>query len=363
MIKGGIMLRFRKKGFLMALILVLAFSLLAAGCGGSGDKDTGDKTDNKEPAKKYVMKVGSVEPTEAVQHKALEQFKKAVEEATDGNVTVELYPASQLGNARAQIEATQMNTQQGVLLPNSNFVGFYSGAAITDLPYLFPNRETCHKIMDGKVGEDYMAGYESSGLKVVSLWESGFKQFTGNFDITKPSDYKGKKIRVMENPVLIAQYQALGATATPINFSETYNALQQKVVDGQENPMSSIYDMKFHEVQSCLTISDHGWLPLALALNKSFYDSLPAEYQTAVKEAAAVGRDWLRDELTHEETETFIPGFKEAGIKIIELTQEQKDAFADVIHQPTIDACKKMLDDKGIAMLDEILAAVEAEKK
>lgn len=356
------MLKFRKKGFLMALILVLSFSLLAAGCGGSGDQGTADNGDKKEPAKKYVMKFGSVEPVEAIQHKACEQFKKAVEEATDGNVTVELYPASQLGNARAQIEATQMNTQQGVLLPNSNFVGFYPAAAITDLPFLFPNRETTYKIMDGKTGEDYMAGYDSTGMKVVSLWESGFKQFTGNFEITKPSDYKGKKIRVMENPVLIAQYQAMGATATPINYSETYNALQQKVVDGQENPMVCIYDMKFHEVQSCLTISDHGWLPLVVALNKGWYDSLPAEYQTAITEAAGVARDWLREAIAHEESEKLIPAFKESGIKVVELTQEQKDAFSDVVKQPTVDACRKILDDKGKAMLDEILAAVEKEK-
>lgn len=358
------MLKFRKKGFLMALVLVLSLSVLAAGCGGNnGDKakDTGDN--NKEPAKKYVMKFGSVEPVESIQHKACVQFKEAVEKATDGNVVVELYPASQLGNARAEIEATQMNTQQGVLLPNSNFVGFYPAAAITDLPFLFPNRETAYKVMDGKVGEDYLNGYDSTGMKVVSLWESGFKQFTGNFEITKPSDYKGKKIRVMENPVLIAQYQALGATATPINYSETYNALQQKVVDGQENPMVCIYDMKFHEVQSCLTISDHGWLPLVVALNKGWYDSLPAEYQTAIKESAGVARDWLRNEIKHEEETKLIPAFKESGIKVVELTQEQKDAFAAAVHEPTVAACRKILDDNGNALLDEILTAVEKEKK
>lgn len=358
------MLKINKKGFLMAFILVLSLSLLV-GCGaGSGEKQTGDTTGDKaKPTEKYVMKFGSVEPVESIQHKACEKFKEAVEKSTDGNVVVELYPASQLGNARSQIEATQMNTQQGVLLPNSNFVGFYSAAGITDLPFLFPNRETAYKIMDGKVGEDYLNGYDSTGMKVVSLWESGFKQFTGDFEISKPGDYKGKKIRVMENPVLIAQYRALGATATPINYSETYNALQQKVVDGQENPMVCIYDMKFHEVQKCLTISDHGWLPLCVALNKDWYDKLPEEYQTAVKESAGVARDWLREEIKHEEETKLIPAFEKSGIKVVKLTQEQKDAFAAVVKEPTVAACRKLLDDKGTALLDEILAAVEKEKK
>jgi tripartite ATP-independent transporter DctP family solute receptor len=356
------MLKFRNKGLLIALILVLSLSVLAIGCGGNTDNNTGDNGGDKTPDKKYIMKFGSVEPIDAVQHKACEQFKEAVEKATDGNVVVELYPASQLGNARAQIEATQMNTQQGVLLPNSNFVGFYPAAAITDLPFLFPNRETTYKIMDGPVGEDYLNAYDSTGMKVVSLWESGFKQFTGNFDITKPGDFKGKKIRVMENPVLIAQYQAMGATATPINYSETYNALQQKVVDGQENPLVCIYDMKFHEVQSCVTISDHGWLPLVVALNKAWYDELPAEYQTAIKDAAGVARDWLRDAIAHEEAEVLIPAFKDSGINVIELTQDQKDAFAAVVKEPTVAAARKILDDNGNALLDEILAEVEKNK-
>lgn len=356
-------MKFRNKGLLMTLILVLAVSLLAAGCGGStpsGDKDN-NGADNKEPAKKYVFKVGTVEPVDSIQHETCVEFKEAVEKATDGNVIIELYPASQLGNARAQIEGTQMNTQQGVVLPNSNFVSFYSAASITDLPFLFPNREVAYKIMDGKVGEDYLKGYEAAGFHVPALWESGFKQFTGNFPITKPSDYKGKKIRVMENPVLIAQYKALGATATPINFAETYNALQQKVVDGQENPMASIYDMKFHEVQTHVTISDHGWLPLVVALNKDAFEALPAEYQAAVTDAAEQARGWLRDKIKHEEEALFLPGFKETS-EVTILTQEQKDAFAEAIKEPTIAAAREILDENGKAMLDEILEAVEAEK-
>lgn len=356
-------MKLRKKGLLVTLVMVLAISLLAVGCGGSsttsGDKGNSDA--EKDAAKKYVFKIGTVEPVDSIQHETCVEFKEAVEEATDGNVVIELYPASQLGNARAQIEGTQMNTQQGVVLPNSNFVSFYSAASITDLPFLFPNREVCYKIMDGKVGEDYLKGYEAAGFKVPALWESGFKQFTGNFPITQPSDYKGKKIRVMENPVLIAQYQALGATATPINFAETYNALQQGVVDGQENPMASIYDMKFHEVQSHVTISDHGWLPLVFALNKDAYDELPPEYQAAVTDAAKLAQGWLREKIKHEEEALFLPGFKETS-EVTILTQEQKDAFSEAIKEPTIAAAREILDDSGKAMLDEILAAVEAER-
>jgi len=345
--------------FPRVLILVLALTLLAAGCGSSNSNGQASGDPAKDtPEQKFVMKLGTVEAVESVKHQACVRFKEKVEEATNGNVTVELYPASQLGNARAQVEAVQMNTQQATLLPNSNYVSFFPPASITDMPYLFPNREVTYKVMDGKVGEEYFKAYDSTGIHVLTMWESGFKQLTGNFEITKPENFQGKKMRVMENPVLIAQFKALGASAIPINYSETYNALQQKVVDGQENPMMSIYDMKFQEVQTHMAVSDHGWLPLVLGVNKNWWESLPEEYQTALKESADECRDWLREAIASEEQETIIPAFEKSGMKIIQLTQEQKDAFAAKIKDPTREALLGLLDDQGKALLEKITAEV-----
>lgn len=354
------MLKIKGNGFPIVLIMVLALSLLVAGCGSSNSNSpAGGDTAKDIPEQKFVMKLGTVEAVESVKHQACEMFKQKVEEATKGNVKIELYPASQLGNARAQVEAVQLNTQQAALLPNSNYVSFFPPASITDMPYLFPNREVTYKIMDGKVGEEYFKAYESTGIHVLTMWESGFKQLTGNFEITKPEDFQGKKIRVMENPVLIAQFKAMGASAIPINYSETYNALQQKVVDGQENPMMSIYDMKFQEVQKYIAVSDHGWLPLVLGVNKDWWDSLPQEYQTILKESADECRDWLREAIAEEEQETIMPAFEKSGMKIIQLTQEQKDTFAAKIKEPTREALVGILDDQGKALLEKITAEVE----
>jgi tripartite ATP-independent transporter DctP family solute receptor len=359
------MLKIRNQ-FLITLILVLSLSLLAVGCGSNGSQASNNMdtdTDKASNTQKYIMKLGTVEAVDSVKHKACERFKEKVEKATDGNITVELYPASQLGNARAQVEGTQMGTQQASLLPNSNYVSFFSAASITDLPYLFPNREVTYKVMDGKVGQKYCEAYDSTGIHVLSIWESGFKQLTGNFDISKPENFQGKKMRVMENTVLIAQFKALGASAVPINYSETYNALQQGVVDGQENPMMSIYDMKFQEVQKYMAVSDHGWLPLILGVNKDWWDGLPSEYQTAINQAADESRDWLREAIAAEEQKTIIPAFKAIGMDIIELTPEQKEAFATKIKQPTRDALLVLLDNQGKTLLDEITAEVEKQSK
>ncbi|WP_459929028.1 TRAP transporter substrate-binding protein [Desulfosporosinus burensis] len=304
------------------------------------------------------MKLSDVEPAVSPQHHAVEKFKEAVEKATNGNLKVELYPNSQLGDARTQIEATQLNTQQGFLLPTSNLTGFYSTASITDLPFLFPNREITYKVMDGDVGQEYLKGFEKVGLKGVDLWESGFKQFSGNFPINTPDDYKGKKIRVMENPVLIAQYQALGASAVPINFAETYNALQQGVVEGQENPMSSIFKMKFHEVQKTIAISDHGWLPLLIGINKNFWDSLPKEYQAAIVKGSNDSKIWLRQELARLEKEEYIPAF-EKTCKVVKLTPQEKQAFADKVKDPARAKMLTLLDDQGKTVLNKIDAQIK----
>jgi len=349
-----------KKVLFSLMAVVIASVFVLAGCGG-GSKPAPEAKKEAEKPKQFVMKFGSVEPAVSPQHEAEKKFKEAVEKGTNGNVKVELYPASQLGNARAQIEATQLNTQQGVLLPNSNFTGFYPAASITDLPFLFPSREVAYKVTDGEVGEEYLKGFEKMGLRAVALWESGFKQFSGNFDINKPEDYKGKKIRVMENPVLIAQFQSLGASAIPINFAETYNSLQQGVVDGQENPMSSIYKMKFHEVQKCIAISDHGWLPLVVAFNKGFWDGLPKEYQDVIVKAAKDSRTWLRAELQKLEKDEYIPAFKKAGVNVVEFTPQQKEAFSVVVKEPSKAKLQSMLDDSGKAMLTKIEAKIKEE--
>jgi C4-dicarboxylate-binding protein DctP len=148
----------------------------------------------------------------------------------------------------------------------------------------------------------------------VVFWESGFKQFTGNFAIREPADYKGTKIRTMPAPVIQEQFKAFGATPTMINFSELYSALQQKVVDG------------FFEVQKHLTLSDHGFIAYVFMINKPFLDKLPADQRdvlvSTAREASKHQRQLIQKaEAAHLET------FKKAGIEIITLTPEQRGEF------------------------------------
>lgn len=345
-----------------ALIAGLMFGLLvlAGGCGGKGQETQapGGQAQQAE-GKSYVAKLGTVEPVKSPKMEALNRFKADVEKATNGKVVIEIYPAQQLGTAREMIEGTQLGTIQAVLVPTSNFTGFEPAMSIFDLPFLFPSREVTYKVIDSEVGDELLGVLEKHGIKGVAFWESGFKQLTANFPIRGPEDYKGKKIRVMENPVLIAQYEALGASAIPINFGELYNSLQQGVVDGQENPIATIYEMKFYEVQKYMALSDHGYLPLVLGFNKKWFDELPAEYQQAIVKAAKENGQWLRERQSQLEKEEFLPAMEKYGLKISQLTPEARQAFAAKVREATRAKLNSLLDETGKQLLAKVDAKIQ----
>lgn len=347
---------FKKKTIFLLTFLLISM-LVLAGCGGSQEpaENSGDE------AKTFTAKLGTVEPVDSPKMEAMEMFRDKVAQATNNKVQITIYPAEQLGSAREMIEGTQMGGIESVMLPSSNFTGFEPNMSILDLPFLFPSREVCYEVVDSEVGDALLATLEDHGMVGVAWWESGFKQLTGNFKIEGPDSYKGKKIRVMENPVLIAQFEALGASAIPINFGELYNALQQGVVDGQENPIPSIYEMKFYEVQDYMALSDHGYLPLVLAFNKDWFNGLPAEYQEAIKTAGKEAAVWLREEQRKLEREKFIPAMEKAGLTVIELDEQTRQAFADKVKDATRAKLLEVIDDQGkqlLQQLDEKIAEV-----
>lgn len=304
-------------------------------------------------AQTYTMKLGTIEPPASPKMVAMEKFKELVEENTKGGVKVQIFPSSQLGSAREMIEATQIGTEEATLTTSSNLVGFEPALSILDLPFVFPNRETCYKVIDSEFGNKLLKTLENDGLVGLGWWDSGFKQFTLNSDITGLKSFVGKKIRVMESPILIAQYEAMGCSATPINYHELYNSLQQGVVDGQENPIASIYEMKFYEVQECLAISDHAYLPLVMAVNKDWFHSLPSEYQKVLYDASHEAAMFLRKHQLDLEFSEFIPAMEKSGIKVVYLSDEQKQEFSNAIKEQTRTALLGMLNEEGKELLME----------
>lgn len=277
-------------------------------------------------AAKWNMKFGHDMPEDSAQHVAAIKFAQMVKERTKGQVEVKVFPAQQLGTDPEMVQQAQMGTLEIVLPPTAKISGFSAALQLADLPFLFPSKEICYQVLDGPVGDKLLAKLEEKGLKGLSFWESGFKQMTANKPIRKPEDFAGMKVRVMESPLLIAQYKQVKANPIPIDFSETYNALQQGVVEAQENPLVSIVNMKFFEVQKYTMLSNHGFLGYAFLFSKKVWDGLPADIQKVIRDTARELAPFERAETARREG-GYIERIKKGGSEVITLTPAELAGF------------------------------------
>jgi C4-dicarboxylate-binding protein DctP len=288
--------------------------VLVAGC--AQNKAAADKSSGSDQAKVYTCKLASDEPEGTPKYEAQMRFIDRVAELTNNEVKITIYPANQLGSSRELIEAAQIGSIQGVGVPTSTVTGFEPKMAIFDLPFLFPSREIAYQVIESEVGDAVLKTLDKHGLVATTFYGSGWKQFTGNFKIEGPESFKGKKIRVMENPILIAQFQALGASAIPINFGELYNALQQNVVDGQENPIVTCHEMKFYEVQKYFYMTNHVYSGAAISINEDFWKTLPGDYQTILSEEAKTAGLTQIDN-NRANVQKCIDKMKNAGVNVV----------------------------------------------
>jgi C4-dicarboxylate-binding protein DctP len=187
---------------------------------------------------------------------------------------------------REELEALQLGAVQ-MLAPSMAKFGPLGAREfeLFDLPFIFPNKETLYRTMDGVVGKRLFNKLETKGIIGLAYWDNGFKQMSANKPMHKVADFNGLKMRIQSSKVLDAQMKALGAMPQVMAFSEVYTALQQGVVDGTENPLSNIYTQKMHEVQKHMTLSDHGYLGYAVITNKKFWDGLTADQRSLISQA------------------------------------------------------------------------------
>ncbi|MEB3101810.1 TRAP transporter substrate-binding protein [Ferviditalea candida] len=272
----------------------------------------------KSDSAQYVFKLGHLQTTDHPYQKGAEKFKQIVEEKSGGRIQIDIFPSSQLGNARDEIEGLQLGTIQfhvGSVAPVANFAPKLN---VLSLPYLFRDKNHALKVLDGDIGKELSADLESKGIVNLAYWENGWRHMTNNVrPIKSAADVKGLKIRVLESPVYVSFVKALGATPTPIPFGELYSAMEQKVVDGQENPLAQITQNKFNEVQKYMTLTAHTYDAAVFLVSKSALDKLPADLQKIVKDAAVEAGNYER-QLNAQLDEGFMKKLKSAGMVIEE---------------------------------------------
>lgn len=282
------------------------------------------------PAAAMVLKFHHDLPEDSAQHVAAEQFAKIVNERTDGVITVQIFPNNTLADDVQAVQQMQFGAIEGGIIPTAKLANFAPAMQAVDLPFLFPSAEIAHKVLDGEVGDQLLATLDQIGLVGAGFWESGFKQFTCNAPVESAKDFQGRSVRVMESPLIIEQFRALGANPVPIAFSETYTALQQGVVDCQENPLVSIVQMKFHEVQDHVILSDHAYLGYAVVFSKSWLEGLPEEHQKVITDTIAEVTEFQREETARRE-DGYIATIEESRAALTRLDDAGRTSFEEAV--------------------------------
>ncbi|MCD1265836.1 C4-dicarboxylate ABC transporter [Shinella sumterensis] len=277
------------------------------------------------------------------------KFAELVKERTDGRITVDVGTSSQFGDDAESIT----NIRLGTIAFSANAQGATSGAVpeigLLGLPFLFQSLEQAETVMDGPVGDKIAAAAEKQGILVLAWWNNGIRETSNSSKpILAPGDLAGLKIRTPPDPMTIDIFEALGASPTPMAFSELYIALQQKVVDGQENPLINIYSSKLYEVQPYISRTNHKFESTPFLASKIVFDSLSPEDQDIIRKAAVEAGE-LNRKMVREQSEELYAKLKEAGV-----------TFNDVDPAPFISATQPVYEKwraQYPELVDELVAA------
>jgi tripartite ATP-independent transporter DctP family solute receptor len=229
-------------------------------------------------------------------HLAATKFKELTEKYTNGEVKVTIFPNAVLGDERTLLERMKMGIVDAGVITSGPFVNFVPKFGVVDMPFLFRDAEHAYKVLDGPIGDKLFADLEPQGWKGLAWAERGFRNLTNNKrPINKPEDVAGLKIRLMQNPIYVDSFKALGANAVPMAWTEALTALQQHTIDGQENPLNVIVSFKLYESQKYLAITRHAYAPAPIIMSMMTWKKLTPAQQTAVLKAAREAAQYERD--------------------------------------------------------------------
>lgn len=330
-----------KKYLLLTVMLVMSLILTACGSSGGGGSSASAK------AQTIRVSVPASKDTSLV--KAIETFKEIVEEKSEGALTVEIFPDSQLGTSREQTEQVQSGIIEMVTTDMTTLSSFVDATSVFAFPYLLPTEASkLEELFESDIVTMIDEETSNNGFKFLGFQSLGYMGVTtSDKPITSPKDFKKLKMRVIPSEVLTAQYKAWGADPVPVDFVEIYTALQTGVVSAQENPLEIIYSMKFHEVQKYMSLLNHSNRVSALLANKSWFDNLPADLQTIVEEASLEATKAQR-ELAASEFNDYLEKISESlevnqlsGAEIDEFKKITEPIYADLIQS---DSQQKLFD-------------------
>lgn len=322
----------------VAALTVCAMAFTLTACGGGSDAEK-DANAGGEPV---VMKLATTVNEKDSFQIAAEKFKEIVEEKTDGAYQIEIYPDNKLGDEATLLESMAAGELELGIVTSGPFINFSNDMGVLDMPFLFGSNEEAHKVLDGEVGQELLATLENSNLKGLAYAERGFRNLTNSVKpVTTVADMQGLKLRVMENEVYAKTFEALGANASPMAWTETLTALQNGAIEGQENPINVICSYTLWESnQKYATLTRHSYSTAIITMSLEKFNELPEDVQTifkdAAQEAAVYERNW-----TAENEAAQLQEMKDNGMEVVE--EPDLDSFREAV-QPVYDAYPEYAD-------------------
>lgn len=270
-------------------------------------------------AAQTVAKFGYGAADEHPQGLGAKRFAELVKTKTNGRITVNTYGSGKLGSDPSMQSQVQGGTLEIMTGPTSNLVGLIKEFALFDLPFLLPGYKEADALLDGPIGQQLLTKLDAVGLVGLGYCENGFRSVTNSkHPITKVEDFAGLKIRVIQNPVFIDTFKALGANPVPMPFTELYGALESRAVDAQENPVGLIDASKFYEVQKYLSLTGHVYSPFIVIGSKKWFDKLSDADKVAVKAAGVESCKYQR-QMQREQAVQLMQSLKSKGMQVNEL--------------------------------------------
>ena len=293
---------------------------------------------------------------------AADVYTDFVKKATNGEVELVFYHASKLGGEGEAMEGIQLGTIDMGVLTSGPAANFFPQTMVFDIPFLISSNAAGWEFLKSdfikKLADEFC---KATGMRIIGIAEHGYRHYTAKgAELRTPADMKGLKIRVMENPAHMAMTKGLGATPTPISYSELYMALQQGVVDGMECPIANIHDHKFYEVQDSMVLDGHLYGPLLVLINEDKFQSLSKEQQDALYKGVELF-NIVHAGITAAGDADALKEMADKGMKIHALTPEEQKMFRDAAQPAALEIISKRI---GKEWVDgAVKAADEAAKK
>jgi TRAP-type transport system periplasmic protein len=308
-----------------------------------------------QDAKERNLRVAFVQVKEHPHGAGAQKFAELVTQKSGGKIKVGVFGGGTLGGDAQVISSLQGGTIDMTMVSPGLLVGLAKEFVALDLPFLFGDYKEVDAVLDGPVGRKLLERLPEKGLIGLGYWDHGFRNLTNSRrPVAKLEDIQGLKIRVIQIPIFIEMFNALGANAVPMGFPELYTALETKTVDGQENPFASIEASKFYEVQKFASTTRHVYNPLVVIFSRKTWDRLSSDERTIVQSAATEAGAYER-KVSREANEKSVELVKSKGMTVTEIPAQEIARMREKV-KPVTD---KFVKEAGEGLVKEMYAEID----